>query len=140
MSRKLFMNKEGSSEKKSTIFDLFNGNAQVKSFKAANPEFFSKSATNAGNKKIQKVKISPSAEAAIAIFRKSNPSPRKGGPYDVEDNELAVRFNTLSTIFKSEIEALATVQDVPDVLIVGTTFMTDNFAVFESKWGFEKAA
>eukprot|EP01036_Dinobryon_divergens_P022851 gene22852-31149_t len=91
-------------------------------------------------KAVPKKTSAPSKEAleAIAAYKKSNPNPKPGRGRDLSAEELTERFSNLASVTKGEEAALKVVAAVPEVLVIKPLLVKDNFAVFESKWGFEK--
>eukprot|EP00597_Dinobryon_sp_UTEXLB2267_P016755 CAMPEP_0201092150 /NCGR_PEP_ID=MMETSP0812-20130820/707_1 /ASSEMBLY_ACC=CAM_ASM_000668 /TAXON_ID=98059 /ORGANISM="Dinobryon sp., Strain UTEXLB2267" /LENGTH=168 /DNA_ID=CAMNT_0047343553 /DNA_START=109 /DNA_END=615 /DNA_ORIENTATION=+ len=81
---------------------------------------------------------SPVALEAISVYQKANPKPKPGRGYDILPEELNLRFISLVEAVKSEEVALKIVSTVPEVLVIKPQLVKDNFAMFESKWGFEK--
>eukprot|EP00596_Hydrurales_sp_CCMP1899_P007725 CAMPEP_0119038456 /NCGR_PEP_ID=MMETSP1177-20130426/7416_1 /TAXON_ID=2985 /ORGANISM="Ochromonas sp, Strain CCMP1899" /LENGTH=193 /DNA_ID=CAMNT_0007001093 /DNA_START=211 /DNA_END=792 /DNA_ORIENTATION=- len=123
---------------KNSFMDVLSGNAAVKAEKASNPSLFSNNKKPTDRSKLS-AKITPEGSEALLIFKKRNPTPKAGGGFDLSDTDLLKQFNALSTVTKGDVEALAVVSTSPDVLAVPFNKYAANFAVFEGKWGFEKA-
>lgn len=86
-----------------------------------------------------KTVVSEESKAAVALFKKLYSNVRKGGQYDLTEEELTKRFVALANLVKEDKVALQLVKNVPEALTVSSQRCADNFAVFEGKFGTEEA-
>lgn len=142
-SHRIAMKSDDSNKKQPfSIGNFLSGKTAVASEKALNPTLFTTSNSGSGGKNKRKsIKVTPMIQTGIDIYRKANPNPKEGGVYDVDDSELAIRFVDISKIFNDDEESVVKIiRNYPDLLSFSNTDrIKDNFEVYSSKWGSDKA-
>ena len=103
-------------EKQNPALDFLSGKTQIAAFKKSNPALF---------------------QSGTQVSKKG--TAKKGGPYDLADEDIAACFQSFARVIGDESTALKMVDTYPDVLLLDAEKVRANLATYTGKWGEEKA-